>query len=250
MAPYTLADPVFPEAARRATALRRAAEDMGLRLLGLHWLFARTEGLHVHHPDPAVRRAAGEHFVRLMDLCRDLGGEIMVFGSPGARGLLPREAWADAWARTRDFFAGLMPEAEARGVVICFEPLARHSTTFVQTAAEALRLMREVGHPRFRLNLDTGALADEPRPPAETILQVAAAAPGAIAHVQVNDPNRQGPGMGALDFGPIRDALTAAGYAGYLSVEAFDFTAGPERIARESLRYLRRVWAGHFAETA
>jgi sugar phosphate isomerase/epimerase len=48
--------------------------------------------------------------------------------------------------------------------------------------------------------------------------------------------------MGALNFEPIRDALEEAKYAGWLSVEAFDFTAGPERIARESLAHLREVW--------
>jgi sugar phosphate isomerase/epimerase len=60
--------------------------------------------------------------------------------------------------------------------------------------------------------------------------------------VQVKDPNRLGPGMGALDFAPIRDALAGAGYADWLSVEAFDFTPGLERIARESLAHLREVW--------
>ena len=48
--------------------------------------------------------------------------------------------------------------------------------------------------------------------------------------------------MGALRFEPIRDALAEAGYAGWLSVEAFDFSAGPEKIARESLAHLRQVW--------
>jgi sugar phosphate isomerase/epimerase len=242
VAPYTFGDPVFPQALRMAPEVRAAARDMGLHVLGLHWLFARTDGLHVHHPDAAVRRATREHVVRLMDLCRALGGAIMVFGSPPARALLPEESWEAAFRRTRDFFLDVMPEAAARGVSICFEPLARRTTTFIHTAAEALALMREVNHPNFLINLDTGALTDEAHPPAETIRQLGAAAPGAIRHVQVNDPNRLGPGMGDLDLRPIRDALEEVGYDGYLSVEAFDFTPGADRIARESLRYLRAVW--------
>jgi sugar phosphate isomerase/epimerase len=243
VAPYTLGDPVFPAALRIAPELRAAAADLGLRVLGLHWLFARTRGLHIHHPDAGVRAATREHLVRLMDLCHALGGDVLVFGSPPARGLLPGESRAEAFARTRDFFLGVMPEAEARGVLICFEPLARHTTSFVQTAAEGLALMRAVNHAHFRLNLDTLALADEPRPPAGTIRQVWREAPAAVRHVQVNDPNRLGPGMGDLDFTPIREALDEVGYDGWLSVEAFDFAVGPDRIARESLAYLRRVWA-------
>jgi sugar phosphate isomerase/epimerase len=242
VAPFTFGDPVFPRALGEAPAARAVAESLGLRVLGLHWLFARTEGMHVHHPDGAIRRAAREHLIRCMDLCRALGGEILVMGSPQARALLAGESWEDALKRTRDFFVALMPEAESRGVVIAFEPLARHTSTFINTAAEGLALMHGVGHPRFKLNLDTGALTDESRPPAETIREVGLEAPDAIAHVQVNDPNRLGPGMGALDFAPIRGALAHAKYAGWLSVEAFDFTPGPERIARESLAYLRKIW--------
>jgi sugar phosphate isomerase/epimerase len=242
VAPYTFADPVFPGALQMAPEVRAAAADMGLQVLGLHWLFARTEGLHIHHPDAAVRGATREHLLRLMDLCQALGGDIMVFGSPPARALLPGESWEAAFRQSRDFFLDVMPEAAARGVYICLEPLARRTTTFIHTAAEALALMREVSHPRFVINLDTGALTDEAHPPAETIRQLGAVAPGAIRHVQVNDPNELGPGMGDLDLRPIRDALAAVGYAGYLSVEAFDFTPGPDRIARESLRYLREVW--------
>ncbi len=243
VAPYTLGEPVFPRALDIAPEARAGAAALGLRVLGLHWLFARTPGLHIHHPDAAVRAATREHLLRLMDLCRALGGDVLVFGSPPARGLLPGESREEAFNRTRDFFQAAMPEAQARGVVICFEPLARQSTTFIQTAAEAVGLMRAVDHAHFRLNLDTIALSDEPRPPAETIRQVCRDAPGAVRHVQVNDPNLLGPGMGNLDFAPIREALDEVGYDGWLSVEAFDFSVGPERIARESLAYLRRVWA-------
>ncbi|OGK85128.1 MAG: hypothetical protein A2X52_13045 [Candidatus Rokubacteria bacterium GWC2_70_16] len=243
VAPYTFGEPVFPRALRMAPEVRAAADGMGLRVLGLHWLFARTRGLHIHHPDASVRGATREHLVRLMDLCQALGGDLLVFGSPPARGLLPGESRDDAFARTRDFFLDVMPESQARGIVICFEPLARHTTSFIQTAAEAIGLMRGVDHAHFRLNLDAIALSDESRPPAETIRQVWDAAPGAVRHIQVNDPNFRGPGMGDLDFVPIRQALDEVGYDGWLSVEAFDFSVGPERIARESLAYLHRVWA-------
>lgn len=242
VAPYTFGEPVFPRALGAAAEVRAAADDMGLRVLGLHWLFARARGLHIHHPDAAVRGATREYLVRLMDLCAALGGDVLVFGSPPARDLLPGESRDEAFARTRDFFRDVMPEAQARGLAVCFEPLARQTTTFVHTAAEALALMRAVDHAHFRLNLDAIALSDEPRPPAETIRQVWHEAPGAVRHIQVNDPNLRGPGMGDLDFAPIREALDEVGYEGWLSVEAFDFSPGADRIARESLAYLRRVW--------
>jgi sugar phosphate isomerase/epimerase len=59
------------------------------------------------------------------------------------------------------------------------------------------------------------------------------------SHVDANDANRGAPGSGEVDFQPILASLTAAGYTGWVSVEVFDFSAGAEVIARDSLAYLR-----------
>jgi sugar phosphate isomerase/epimerase len=61
-----------------------------------------------------------------------------------------------------------------------------------------------------------------------------------VVHFHANDPNRQGPGFGDLDFVPILEALGEIDYSGWVSVEALDFTPGAERLARESSEYLQR----------
>ena len=68
---------------------------------------------------------------------------------------------------------------------------------------------------------------------------VVRSAAGWIAHVQVNDANGRGPGMGEVKYEPILAALREVGYDGWLSVEAFDYAPGAEAIARESIEYLR-----------
>ena len=59
-----------------------------------------------------------------------------------------------------------------------------------------------------------------------------------IRHVHVNEMDGRHPGTGSYDFKPILEVLRRRGYAGWISLEAFDFSPGPERIANESLRHL------------
>ncbi|MFX8565873.1 hypothetical protein ABTL91_20200, partial [Acinetobacter baumannii] len=61
---------------------------------------------------------------------------------------------------------------------------------------------------------------------------------GLVAHVQVNDPNRRGPGQGALRFGPILAALAEAGYAGVVAAEPFDYVPDGPGCAAHAIGYL------------
>jgi sugar phosphate isomerase/epimerase len=237
VAPFTLADSAEQVSPQRRAELRRAAESRGIEVLGLHWLLVKPPGLYITHPDAAVRRRTTDYFRQLVDLCADLGGKVMVIGSPKQRNLLPGVTKEQALGYAREVFQPSLDPAAKRGVTLAFEPLGPAETDFVNTIAEAIDLVKQVNHPAFRLNLDVKAMSSEPRP----ISDVIRSAKGYVAHVQVNDPNLLGPGMGDVKYEPVVAALREIGYDGWLSVEAFNFKAGAERIARESIEYLTKV---------
>jgi len=173
-----------------------------------------------------------------IDLCADIGGRKLVFGSPQQRNVLDGQTYDQVWQHAVRVFRELAEHAQEREVHLCIEPLGRTETDFVCTAAEARRLVDDVDRPAFRMMLDVKAMAEDEQP----MPDIVRASAGYMAHFHANDANLQGPGFGETDFAPIADALRSIGYDDYVSVEVFDFRAGPQRIAHESLRYLRQVF--------
>ena len=219
----------------RRRELRRQAEDCGLTLLGLHWLLARTEGLQLTSPDAAVRQATADYLGELARCCADLGGDVLVFGSPAQRRVPAGATRAQAADFAVDTFRRARAAIADAGVRLCLEPLAPPEADFITTCAEAGEILDRIDDPHFVLHLDVKAMSSEETPVPELIRRHA----GRTGHFHANDPNLRGPGFGAVDFTPIFRALRDSGYSGWVSVEVFDYTPDPETIARESLRYLR-----------
>src|SRR5437773_5730610 len=55
MAPFTLAPRITDVSLAQRQKLRAEAEAAGVRIIGLHWLLAKTEGLQLTSPDATVR---------------------------------------------------------------------------------------------------------------------------------------------------------------------------------------------------
>ncbi len=237
IAPFTLAPRIADLSPGRRRELKAILEDSGLATIGLHWLLARTEGLYLTAPDPAVRTATGDYLIALAELTRDLGGMLMVLGSPQQRNLLPGVSYDQAVDYALEVFDRVMPAIGALGVDLCLEPLAPSDTDFINTCAQAMAVIRRVDHPHFRLHLDVKAQSSEPGATVPELIRRYAAAAG---HFHAQDVNLRGPGMGSVDFGPILEALVEANYDRWISVEVFDFSPGAEETARQSLACLRK----------
>jgi sugar phosphate isomerase/epimerase len=236
VAPFTLAPLITDVDTARRRELRRLAADAGVEIIGLHWLLARTEGFYLTSPDAGVRARTADYLVSLAEASADLGGDLMVFGSPKQRSLLPGVSWERTFDYAVDTFRRAMPGVESQGVRICMEPLAPVETDFINTCAEGARLMEAVDHPAFVLHLDVKAMSSESTPVPDLIRQYVRR----TGHFHANDPNMRGPGFGETDFRPIFEALRESGYDGWVSVEVFDYKPDPETIARQSLEYMQR----------
>jgi len=240
IAPFTLGDdPVALPAARRRE-LRNIMASEGVTYIGLHAILSAPKGLHVTTSDVAVRTKSWEYVRRLVDLGADLGDGIIVFGSGKQRSAANGDSVKEATARFRDGLAEVAPAANERGATILIEALAPHLSNVVTSLDEAVDLVKQIGSTAVQTMFDTHNAVKEQLPHGALIKKHARC----IRHVHINEMDGRHPGTGSYDFKPVLQALKDLSYHRWISLEVFDFTAGPERIAIESARLLRQWESG------
>jgi len=237
IAPFTLAERPADITAAQRREYRDIMHSEGLTFVGLHWIMVSPKGLHVTTPDAALREQSWRHIRDLIDLCADLGpGGVMVFGSPKQRtttGGLTRE---QATRNYIDGMASIAPQAAERGVTVLVEALPIDQSDVVQTLEEAVGIVREIASPGVGTMFDVHNAINEAEPHDVLVDKWF----DYIRHVHVNELDGKHCGAGSYDFKPVLATLARRGYRGWISLEAFDFSFGAERLAEESLRHLER----------
>jgi D-psicose/D-tagatose/L-ribulose 3-epimerase len=237
IAPYTLSEDPHRMGAAQIAAARSAAQDCGIAVTGLHWLLVKPSGLSISSKDEAVRKKTVEVMRRLIDLCAELGGRYLVHGSPQQRRVEAGETRAAALSRAKECFAAVAERAQQAGVVYCVEPLSSEQTPLINTLEEAAQIVAEIASPALRTMLDCSSAGRmEKEPLGDRWLPK-----GLIAHVQVNDRNRRGPGQGEQRFAPLFAALKRHGYAGDVAVEPFDYVPDGPGAAARAIGYVRGI---------
>lgn len=238
IAPFTLAEKPSDVTAAARKEYAGIMQSEGLTFVGLHWLMVSPAGLHVTTPDAELRRRSWQHIDDLIDLCADLGPDgVIVFGSPKQRGSTGGLSRATATRHMAEGLASVAPHAAERGVTVLLEALPLNQCDVVQTLKEAVEIVEEIDSPAIQTMFDVHNAIDEQEPHAALIERYYAH----IRHVHVNELDGSHCGAGNYDFRPVLDALGRLQYKGWVSLEAFDFSYGAERLAAESLRHLESL---------
>ena len=241
VAPFSLiresVDEIIPASRRKMV---QAMNDVGIECAGLHWLLSPPPpGLHVTSPNEELRRKSWAYVEKLIDFCGDLGGTVMVFGSPKGRsatgGLSPEEAskyLAEGLARVAD-------HAQDRGVRILIESLDHNQTDVVNTLAEVVEMVARINHPAIQTMFDFHNTLDEKEPFPVLIEKYFSCIQH--VHVQEMDGTYLGSGNAVHDYVAAFQKLKDLHFDRWISVEVFDFSPGPKTLASESIKALRRI---------
>jgi len=218
----------------------RAMVEAGIECAGLHWLLSPPPaGLHVTTPDSELRRKSWAYIENLIDFCGDLGGTVMVFGSPKGRSTTAGLSVAEAKNHLAEGLARAAGHAQRRGVKILLESLGHDQTDVVNTLAETVELLRKIGHPAIQTMFDFHNTLDEAEPFPVLIEKYFPHIHH--VHVQEMDGRHLGAGNAEKEFVPSFQKLRDRRFDKWISVEVFDFSPGPETLAVESMKTLRAI---------
>ena len=238
LAPFTLADDPFTLDEAEAQRLAGIARGHGLAISSLHWLLKAPAGLSISSADEALRQRTLALMQRLVAFAAACGAPVLVHGSPAQRSPAAGQTLPDALARSEDAWAHIAPVAAAHGVVYCIEPLSPVETPVINTLAQAAAVVDRIGSPALRTMFDLSAASQAESEPVHELLARYLAS-GHVAHVQLNDRNRRGPGQGSTPVAPVLRVLQQAGYRGWMALEPFDYHPDPMSCAALSAAYVR-----------
>ena len=241
VAPFTLHRLPHTLAMAERKTLRRRAADAGIEIAGLHWLLLTPEGLSITTDDADTHQRTVSIMCDLVELCADLGGKVLVHGSPLQRQVGPGEAArAKGWDQAKIAFGAAARVAERHGVTYCVEALSTHATTFINRIEDAVRMVREIDSPGLCTMIDTSAAAQTENESVADLIRRWFPT-GLMAHIQVNDRNRRGPGQGKDRFAPVFRALRDVRYEGAVSVEPFDYHPDARTAAARAAGYIAGI---------
>jgi D-psicose/D-tagatose/L-ribulose 3-epimerase len=235
-----------------AKKTRQVAKDLGLTI---NTGYGMPPEYNVISPDASVRAAGREFSKRLVDLSHEAGAE--VFGGAiycGWGYLSGKMRSEDEWkwgveaCRTAAEHA-----AKSSDMVIGIEPLNRFESHFINTAADAVKFIKDVGMPNVKVHLDAFHMIREEA----SISGAVHEAGDLLGYVHACENQRGIPGTGLVPWKDFFQAMHDVNYDGCITIESFDpdmekiaklcciwrkLAESPEQLATEGLKFIKGVY--------
>ncbi|NHV98992.1 MAG: sugar phosphate isomerase/epimerase [Thaumarchaeota archaeon] len=238
IAPFTMGSNVEKISSDRRREIRKKAIENSIEIVGTHWVLVCDKNVNLFNELGEVRKEALKYLITVVEFTSEIGGRIVVFGSPKQRSIPSKEVFKKAWDSAVSAFREIGDSAKEKMVVFCIEPLSKDQTNFINNVSEAIKFIKDVDHENIRLILDVRSMCDEKRSFRDIIKE----GKTYLEHFHANDCNGYIPGSGSANYKEIVQSLIEIEYSGYLSVEVFDYQPNAETIAVKSLENLKKFF--------
>jgi D-psicose/D-tagatose/L-ribulose 3-epimerase len=214
-----------------------------------------TEQTNPISPDEGIRQNSVKAMKKCVDICRDIGADILGGVNYAAWGYLTRRPrTAEEWAWSVSCMRETAEYAKANSdIVICVECVNRFETFFLNIAEDAVQYCKDVGTGNIKVHLDCFHMIREEKSFAGA---VKTCGKEFLGYIHVNENDRGIPGTGLVPFEEFFRAVAEVGYHGPLTIESFDpsftelagncaiwrnFAPSGEVLAREGLANLKAI---------
>ncbi len=172
------------------------------------------DNVDLAHPDAAIRSAAVDYYLRLLDFAAEMGNPLV-----SCHGYVGRVRAISSLGEERAVFISavrrIAQRARELNLRLVMEVLNRYEAHLLNTAAEALDFVNEVRAENVGILLDAYHMNIEEPDPAAALRRVE----DHLWLYHVADSNRQAIGRGHIDFDAQIAALSDIGYSGPIILE-------------------------------
>ncbi len=210
---------------------RLAATGLQVPCISTGQVFA-ADHLYFTHPDVTVRDLAVKRIIDMIRLAAEFSAKV---NTGRVRGVIHA---GDSPTIARQHYIGCIHRcadiAEPLGVELMVEPVNRYEVNFINSCADGLDIVREIGRRCVKMMPDTFHMNIEDASFRDALL----AARDFIGYVHVADSNRLAPGWGHIPFDEIFETLHQIGYYAWITAEILP-EPDPDSAARQAVRFLR-----------
>jgi len=234
--------------------LRRVGQELDNLGLARTAVCVSTPDTNPVSPDAAVRQAALDHIKQRVDWCVTAGADLLCGPFHSALGALcGRGRTEDEWKWCVEVQRAAALHAQQAGVKLSVEPLNRFEVYFLNSMADANRLVAEVDNPYYGYLYDSFHANIEESDVYRSVVDNASG----INHVHISENHRGTPGSGHVQWTDTFRGLKSAGFDGWLTIEAFgralpelaaatciwrDLFDSADNLASEGLAFMKGQW--------
>lgn len=222
--------PVFQPAAMDVPAIARALEanDLGVTCsLGLGF----DNDINSEDPDSVAR---GEQTLNdALSAARDMGSTYLggvIFSALGPYAAMPT---AGGRRNSVSVIRRLAERAAASGITLGLEFVNRYESNLLNTSAQTVEYIAEVGGPNVVVHLDSYHMNIEEADFRQPVLD----AGDRLGYVHIGENHRGYLGQGHIDFAQLFGALAEVGYDGVITFESFS-----SAVVSPDLSLTLRIW--------
>jgi D-psicose/D-tagatose/L-ribulose 3-epimerase len=189
--------------------------------------------------DPAIVARGAKLLDDALSVARDLGSPYLGGVISGALGKYDRMPTARGWEHCAGALRGLAERAAASDITLGIEVVNRYDSNLINTAAQALQMIDDIGASNVVVHLDTYQMNIEETDFHQPVL----AAGDRLGYVHISESHRGYLGTGTVDFDTFFATLKEIGYAGTIVFESFSAA-----VVSPTLSHTLGIWREHWSD--